>query len=187
MSSLVDYTVLGLLIEKPSYGYEVSERLERRFGDLVEGSSQSNIYAVLKRLEREAMIERTGIEVASGTEGRPRIYFRATGNGAGLFRGWLAERMRDDQGRSELLRRLVALGVRRVDAMLEVIDRYEQECMEAQRAVKPEQEGSSPTADRETELIKDLLAEERRRTLAAQVGWADYARSRVRAYGSDAG
>jgi DNA-binding PadR family transcriptional regulator len=182
MSSLVDYTVLGLLIEKPSYGYEIYDRYERRFEDLVGESSLSNIYAVLKRLQREAMIEQTAVEVATGSEGRPRIYYRVTGAGAGFFRGWLAERMRDDRGRSELLSRLAATGMRQVDAMLEVMDRYEEECMkEAQRATTPGHD-ESPSADQEVELIKDLMAEERRRSIAAQIDWIDYARSRVRAY-----
>lgn len=190
MSSLVDYTVLSLLIEKPSYGYEIRERFERRFGDLVGGSSQSNVYAVLKRLQREAMIEQTGVERAQGSEGRPRIYYRVTGTGAGMFRGWLAERLRDDRERSELLSRLAATGMRRVDAMLDVIDRYEQECVqEAQRAAQraAESEREAPAVDRATKLIEDLIAEERRRSIAAQVGWIDYARSRIRAYADGAG
>jgi DNA-binding PadR family transcriptional regulator len=182
---MLEYTVLGLVIEKPSYGYEIYERFERRFGHLVDGGSQSNIYAILKRLQSEAMIEQTDAAVASVSEGRPRIYYRATGSGASTFRGWLAERMRDDRERSELLSRLAATGMRRVDAMLEVIDRYEEECLqEARRTARPEREGSSVAPEWEAELMEDLLLEERRRSIAAQLSWIEYARDRVRAYAS---
>lgn len=185
MSSLLDHTVLALLIEKPSYGYEIYERFERRFEDLVGGSCQSNIYAVLRRLEREAKIEQIDVEVARGSVGRPRTYYRATGAGAELHRRWLAERIRDDKGHSELLSRLAATGMRGVDAMLDVINRYERECREEmQHAVRPQQ-ASSRAADRGTALIEDLIAEERRRSIAAQLGWIDYARSRIRAYADD--
>ena len=192
MSSLLDYTVLSLLIEKPSYGYEIRERFERRFGDLMGGTSQSNIYAVLKRLQREAMIEQIAVETAQGSEGRPRIYYRATGAGGGMFRGWLAKRLRDDQERSELLSRLAATGMRRVEAMLDVIDRYEQECVQeaqraAQRAAELERVGYSRAVDPGAELIEDLIAEERRRSVAARLDWIDYARSRIRAHADGAG
>jgi DNA-binding PadR family transcriptional regulator len=49
--SLIDHAVLALVIERPSYGYELYERFGRRFGEFLP-ASQGNVYDALKRLER---------------------------------------------------------------------------------------------------------------------------------------
>jgi DNA-binding PadR family transcriptional regulator len=56
MRSAVNWAVLGLVIERPSYGYELFQRLERRYGGVLDPPI-SQIYAALNALERASLIE----------------------------------------------------------------------------------------------------------------------------------
>lgn len=176
LASLIDYAVLSLVIERPSYGYRMREEFEQRFGGFL-SLSQSNLYDVLKRLEAEGYIEVSG---QGGSRGRPRINYRSTAAGAAAYRAWLAERLRDDPQRLELLSRLASTGVGRAEAMREVVDRYAQECLaEARELETPPARNETGAIDSFSELVEDLIAEERRLVVDARLGWIAYARGRI--------
>ena len=164
---LIDSVILSLVIEKPSYGYELHERLERRFGDVL-STCQTNVYDALGRLEASEYIEVAG---HSGARGRPRVNFKATTRGVEIHRAWLAERLREDPQRLELLGRLASTSLRQTDAMLSVIDRFMEECSLEARQI------AMPVCD--DDLLCELLTEQRRRVAAAQLEWGAYARSRI--------
>jgi DNA-binding PadR family transcriptional regulator len=176
VASLIDYAVLALVIERPSYGYELYERLGRRFGEFLP-ASQGNVYDALKRLEREGYVEFSGL---GGSRGRPRVNHRATEDGLTTYRLWLGEHLRDDPQRLELLSRLASTGLRDPEGMHEMLDRYEEEsAREARQIAIPNPDPAS--TDPMGELLWELLVEQRRRVAAAQLEWVAYARSRVRA------
>jgi DNA-binding PadR family transcriptional regulator len=156
VESLIDYAVLALLIERPSYGYELYARYERRFGELLP-TSKGNVYEVLKRLEREGYVEKAG---TSGSLGRPRVNRRVTEGGLAASRSWLGERLRDDPRRLELFGRLASVGL---------------------RDPNPDPASTEPLS----ELLWELLVEQQRRVAAAQLEWVTYARSRVCAWAAD--
>jgi DNA-binding PadR family transcriptional regulator len=184
-SSQLDHVVLGLVIDKPSYGYEIFERFDRRFGAFMPAST-SGIYKVLGRLEDEGLIERLEPKVPTRLEGRPRINYRATKPGASRYRAWLADRIRESPERAELLARLGSAVTRRPAAIVEVINAYERECLqEAMTAasLKPARSQSDPVSG----LMEDLIVEEQRRSIAAQIAWVAYARERIAVYAKDRG
>jgi DNA-binding PadR family transcriptional regulator len=167
LPSLIDSVILALVVEKPSYGYELHERFERRFGKFL-STSLANIYDALSRLEGDEYVEVAG---HSGARGRPRVNFQATAKGAEIHKAWLAERLREDPQRLELLSRLASTSLRRTDAMLSVIDHYMEECsLEARQIAMPACED---------DLLCELFVEQRRRVAAAQLEWGAYARSRI--------
>lgn len=167
LPSLIDSVILALVVEKPSYGYELHERFERRFGELL-STSLANVYDALSRLEGEEYVEVAG---QSGARGRPRVNFQATVKGIEIHRTWLAEHLREDPQRLELLSRLASTSLRRTDAMLSVIDSYIEDCsLEARQIAMPLCED---------DLLSELFAEQRRRVVAAQLEWGAYARSRI--------
>lgn len=167
MPSLIDSIILALVIEKPSYGYELHERFERRFGKFL-STSLANVYDALGRLEEDEYVEVAG---RSGAFGRPRVNFQATAKGVEIHLSWLAERLREDPRRLALLSRLASTSLRRTDAMLRVIDRFIEECsLEARQITMPACED---------DLLCELFAEQRRRVVAAQLEWGAYARSRI--------
>jgi len=167
MPSLIDSIVLALVVEKPSYGYELHERFERRFGKFL-STSQANVYDALGRLEEDEYVEVAG---HSGARGRPRVNFQATAKGVEIHLSWLAERLREDPQRLALLSRLASTSLRRPDAMLSVIDSFIEECsLEARQIAMPACED---------DLLCELFVEQRRRVVAAQLEWGAYARSKV--------
>jgi DNA-binding PadR family transcriptional regulator len=176
VASLIDYAVLALVIERPSYGYELYERFERRFGEFLP-TSQTNVYEALNRLEREGYVQIAGL---GGSRGRPRVNRSATDEGLTTYRLWLGEHLRDDPQRLELLSRLASAGLRDLEGMNEMLDRYEEESAREARQIaipKPDPALTDPMG----ELLWELLVEQRRRVAAAQLEWVAYARSRVRA------
>lgn len=178
MRSTVNWAVLGLVIEKPSYGYELSQRFERRFGELLRVGT-SHIYAALNSLEKEGLIEPLPSEHGMRRR-QPKIHYRATAAGARAYRGWLGERMRDDSQRVELLGRLLSTGVLDVAAMLALVERYERECLEeASRISIPRPDEPRCEGQAAHTLAERLIAEERRLALHGQLMWVEYARREI--------
>jgi DNA-binding PadR family transcriptional regulator len=179
--STVNWAVLGLVIEKPSYGYELSQRFERRFGEVLRVGT-SHIYAALNSLEKEGLIEPMPTEEASERRRQPKIHYRATAAGARAYGGWLGERMRDDSQRVALLGRLLSTGALDAHAMLALVERYERECLEeAGRIAIPPRGESDSVRDAAHALVERLVAEERRLALHGQLMWVEFARKELRA------
>jgi len=185
LRSPVNYAVLGLVIEKPSYGYELLQRLRARYGELLEVSSPSHVYVALDRLQREQLIVHHDPSVSEepaepGAPARqPKVTYRATAEGAVVYRQWLAERLRDDEERVELLGRLVSTGARNLDALGDLLDRYELECVAASQKM-PLTDRSDGATEHERDFVRRLVTEERRFVLEAQLRWIDYAREELR-------
>lgn len=163
----VGAAVLALVIEKPSYGYEVWQRFEERFGGLLDVGS-SRIYQVVNGLLEEGMIEEVPGE-AEGSRRQPRPRYRATELGARNHRAWLAQDLREDPTRDELHRRLLATGANDAPVLLEIVDRYERACLDEMAALGPVPAAETSARDR-------LLAEERRLVLEARLKWILFAR-----------
>ncbi len=75
LRSQVVCAVLGLVIEKPSHGYEIGQRFERRFGGFL-SVGRSSIYAALASLMEAALIEKMSGRSTTGVSrgarrGRP--------------------------------------------------------------------------------------------------------------------
>jgi len=83
------HVVLGLLVERPGYGYDLQQRIDARLGFL--GLSESAVYKILERLEADGWIEETGARRIGATRrGAPRVMYRATSLGRERFRAWIA-------------------------------------------------------------------------------------------------
>jgi hypothetical protein len=77
-----------------------------------------------------------------------------------------------------MLGRLTAAGVHSVEAALDSIVRYQEECVrEAQDLAGP---GASTDGESDlSSLLERLVIEERRRMIEAQLAWANYARAEL--------
>ncbi|HEX9776086.1 MAG TPA: PadR family transcriptional regulator [Actinomycetota bacterium] len=83
---MLELAVLGLLKEKPMYGYEVKKRLEERLGHAWK-FSYGSVYPTLGRLERDDAIE---VQADEGASRRKKIY-RITPAGESMFETLLEE------------------------------------------------------------------------------------------------
>ncbi|MGI9599248.1 MAG: PadR family transcriptional regulator [Acidimicrobiales bacterium] len=85
LKGVLDMCVLASIIEEPSYGYALVQKLNER-GLTV--PNEGSIYVVLKRLEQRGRIE--GELVASDT-GPARKVYRATESGRDVLAAWMAD------------------------------------------------------------------------------------------------
>jgi DNA-binding PadR family transcriptional regulator len=172
MQSSVNWALLGLVIERPSYAYELARRFERTYGAVLSLSSVSHIYTALAALKGRELIE----ELPGSREGRqPKPRYRATAKGVEDFRRWLVGHVDEDSRRHQLFVLQLSTLTRDPQAALEILDGYEQACLAESRdtPITPrdgaEREGAP-------ELAARLAGEERRLALGAKLAWVQYAR-----------
>jgi DNA-binding PadR family transcriptional regulator len=174
---------LALVIEKPSYGYEVWQRFEARFAGVIDVGA-SRIYQAFDSLLDEGLIEQLPGEEA-GNMRQPRPSYRVTAEGTRAHRAWLAEELRSDPARLELNRRLLAVGADDALTLLEVVDRYEQACLDEMAVLHTDARPTAGSAGGALAAMRDrLLAEERRLVLEARMKWILFARRQLEAVGA---
>jgi DNA-binding PadR family transcriptional regulator len=172
------YAVLGLLLEQPSYGYEVLVRFRRAFDVAQWGVSPQGLYASLDRLERDGLIEPVGVSDRDVRRRQPKTPYRVTRSGAEELRHFLATPMGADSSRAELLVRLQCVAARDMEALLHMLDDHEQACLEELGRI-----GAGTPRASENSLVERLALEERRLGIQARLMWIDYARHELRAAG----
>jgi DNA-binding PadR family transcriptional regulator len=177
MRSPVGWALLGLVIERPSYGYELMQRFERTYGDVLELSSPSQVYVALNTLGHNGLIEEQPAaegSVAAVHHGRqPKPHYRTTAAGLHEYQEWLIAQMRGERRRSRLFaRQLVALDP---GVALAAIARYEQACL--QEACQTQHDAGEEDASADgAGLAARLAGEEERLTVGARLAWVEYAR-----------
>lgn len=177
MQSAVHWALLGLVIERPSYGYELANRFENAYAGMLHLSGTSYVYTALDTLQRREMIEEIP-ETRTGRQPRPR--YQATAEGVDSYKARLIEQIREDFRRSRLFARQLAVFAHEPDLALEIIERYGQACLEEAG------EASVPSAaelslDRTSGLASRLVCEEGRLAMEAKLPWVEYARREFRA------
>ena len=168
MTSPVNWALLGLLLARPGYGYQLMKRFEEAYGDVLALGSESHVYTALNELSRRGLIEEVTDATATpmGTHRQPKVRYRATAAGADAYRERMFERAGADRRQSQLFVRQLAAMEHEPDVALQVLERYEQACLiEARR--KPA--GSERLIDR-------LLAAESRLAMESRLPWVEYAR-----------
>ncbi len=182
LRSQVVCAVLGLVIEKPSHGYEIGQRFEHRFGEFL-SVGRSSIYAALGSLMDAELVEKLSPRSNTGVPrgAKAGASYGATARGACAYRRWLADRVRNDPQRVAMLGRMALVCVHSVEAAMDFIARYERECVrEAHELARPSASARSGE-DGLSALLERLLVEERRRMIDAQLAWITYARAELRA------
>jgi DNA-binding PadR family transcriptional regulator len=146
--------VLGLLVERRGYGYDLARRFQERVGtgwQLSEGA----VYVALDNLQREGFVKNVPDDAPSGGRrrthrGAPRVMYEATDTGSGEFEAWMVASSLRAPVREELhlklalsrvdhLPRLVEITVEQEEACLERLESYSgaQRFEELVRAVEP--------------------------------------------------
>jgi DNA-binding PadR family transcriptional regulator len=168
MTSPINWAMLGLVIERPSYGYELMQRFERDYGEVLPLSNGSYAYAVLDVLEGRGLIEEaTSAPVArSGTNRQPKVPYRATAEGRRSYRERMFAQADEDRRQSQLFVRQLAALQREPDVANEILDRFEKACL---------REARKPGA--EAGFADQLLSEESRLAMEGKLLWVEYARS----------
>jgi DNA-binding PadR family transcriptional regulator len=183
MRSPLAWTLLGLVIERPSYGYELAQRFQCIYGDTLVLSNRLHIYRLLESLRDRALIE----EVAPGAQksaasGQANPHYCATAQGISAYKEWLVTQFVEERHRSWLFAR--QLGMLEPEAALVVIERHEAEVLrEAEQATGKEEgeEEQQAGAQGASGVAKRLQAEDERITLGVRLSWIEYARRELKA------
>lgn len=175
MRSPINWSLLGLVIQRQSYGYELVQRFERAYEGSLELSSPSQIYAALDVLERRGLVELLPAPDAPELSRQPKPHYRVTPVGRTAYADWLVSHVQNEQRRSQLFVHQIA--VLPAGDALEVVERCERECLRAATAsdaVKTDRGAGSQ------QLAMRLVDEERRLVIDARLAWIEYARRHLR-------
>lgn len=166
--------LLGLVIEQPSYGYELLQRFRRVHGDTLALSNPKYIYKLIDTLHAHELIE----EIAPGPDEKParnrlpKPHYRATEQGVRVYEQWLLMALEEQRQRQRLFARQLAM--LEPAAALEVIDRYEEECL-------AEADEASPAQSERERVAERLAGEDEQLSLEARLSWISFARRELEA------
>jgi DNA-binding PadR family transcriptional regulator len=179
MHSSVNWALLGLIIERPSYAYELARRFERTYDGAIALSSVSHVYTALANLRERGLVEE---DPSRGPEPRSKRRYRASELGEQEHARWLVGQVADERRRQRVLS--VQLGALAGDPAraIAVLEDYERACL-AEIAAAPAggQEEQGPGV---TRLVARLAGEQTRLGVAAKLKWAQYARAQLAALGA---
>lgn len=176
--SQVQWGLLALVIERPSYGYELATRFERAYGGALRLSSTSYAYTALQALEEHGLVE----EIAGTGGGRqPKPIYRATDAGVAALKEQLVCEVSDDRRRSRVSARKLAAFAHEPEAALALIAGIRDACL--LEAVQSLNAQSTTSADLEPagHLAARLAAEEGRLAVDAKLRWLDFAAREIQA------
>jgi DNA-binding PadR family transcriptional regulator len=195
LRSPVSWALLGLVIQRPSYGYELVQRFERTFSDALDLSSLSQIYTALDTLRRRGLTEEFAAEEdddAHAIVRQPKPHYRATAEGVRHYEQWLVSQIHEERRRSRLFAR--QLSVLPPRTALQIVERCEQACLEEAKSTRPsggarrglaatgtgtktgETKATAEDAGGGPALAERLLCEEGRLAVEARLAWLEYAR-----------
>jgi DNA-binding PadR family transcriptional regulator len=129
------HAVLGLVIERPGYGYQLAQRLEERFGS--SGFAPSGVYSALDQLSRDEFVRSAG-EMGAGPARRaaPRMIYEATEQGVEHFEAWMLGSSPAPPLRDELHMKIALCRPRNLSRLIDMVYGQELACMAQLRDLK---------------------------------------------------
>ena len=168
------WALLGVVIESPGHGYELAHRFRRVYGDTLALSYHKNVYRLLETLHVHELIEETepGPDEKPARNRQPKPHYRATAHGRRAYEEWLLSQIEEERQRQRIFTRQLAM--LEPQAALEVIERYEEECLA---------EANDPAvAESERDSVAFRLADQDEQlALEARLSWIRYARRELNA------
>jgi DNA-binding PadR family transcriptional regulator len=172
------HAVLGLLLDKPAYPYELGNQLQHRLGPKW-AVNTGQLSQIIKRLEKEGLIERVA-GVAGAREDRQ--IFAITESGIMEYERWFSTSEPNGAGlaRRPLLVKISLAGPERLAEALKQIDRYRDECAAGVEELTRQRNKikHGPVVRADDEFLRLALSEiviEKE----GQLAWAKLARERV--------
>jgi DNA-binding PadR family transcriptional regulator len=121
----VKHAVLGLLVERRGYAYEVSQRLDERLGPHL-AVTEGTVHSAMKTLRNAGHIE----EVRRSWRGaQAAVWHAATDAGAAHYDEWMNETVAREPVRGELYLKFAMIDTRRLPRLREQFERLERECV----------------------------------------------------------
>ncbi|HEY2631342.1 MAG TPA: helix-turn-helix transcriptional regulator [Solirubrobacteraceae bacterium] len=168
--------VLGLVIERPGYGYDLARRLQERFGS--SGFAPTGVYSALDQLSAEALVRSAGNKPGAGNgRGAPRTIYEATPEGVERFERWMLDSSSLAPVRDELYMKLALSKPHNLPRLIELAQTQEEDCLARLQELRgpASRPRSTPTgwSDVAVLLVRDAEVKQ----LQGRVEWLQKARS----------
>ena len=173
MSSVINWALLGLVIERPSYIYELAMRFERIYDSALTLASVSHAYTALATLHGHGLVE----EIPGPRSGRqPKPHYRVTALGRTEHARWvLSQVVRERHSQRVLLQQFAVLALipERAGIVLDAYERVHRDELAATSHIVGEgRPGASGLRER-------LIIQETRLVIPGKLEWANYAREQL--------
>ena len=170
------HAVLGLVIERPGYGYQLAQRLEERFG--ASGFAPSGVYSALDQLARDELVRSAG-EMGAGPSRRaaPRTIYEATPDGVDHFESWMLASSPTPPLRDDLHMKISLCRPRNVPRLIDMVYGQELACLGRLRDLNRLAEEDRACGSREwSGLMRVLAADAEVAFWNARIEWLQSAR-----------
>lgn len=130
----VKYAVLGLLVQRRGYGYDLVQRFEEQVGPAWQLNAGA-IYVALDKLEQEGLVRPVPSEDGAPltrrrtVRGAPRVIYEPTPKGVERFEEWMAARSSMAPLREELHLKLALSRPGNLTRLIELTVEQEQTCL----------------------------------------------------------
>jgi DNA-binding PadR family transcriptional regulator len=167
--------VLGLVIERPGYGYDLARRLQERFGS--SGFAPTGVYSALDQLGAEALVRSAGSRADSANErAAPRTVYEATSKGIDHFERWMLGGSSLSPVRDELYMKIALSKPHNLSRLSELAHAQERDCLARLEELR-RPAGRSRSAPRAWPEVAVLLVRDAEiKQLQARVEWLQKAR-----------
>jgi DNA-binding PadR family transcriptional regulator len=169
------HAVLGLVIERPGYGYQLAQRLDERFGS--SGFALSGVYSALDQLARDEFVRSSGeMSAVPGSRAAPRTVYEATEEGVEHFEDWMLDASSTPPLRDELHMKIALCRPHNVPRLIDMVSGQELACLGRLADLKRltgQHAGSSRDWSR---LMRMLAAEAEVAFWNARIEWLQNAR-----------
>lgn len=168
--------VLGLVIERPGYGYDLARRLQERFGS--SGFAPTGVYSALDQLSSEALVRSVGCK--TGTDkgrGAPRTIYEATAEGIERFEEWMLDSSSLAPVRDELYMKLALSKPHNLSRLIELAQTQEEDCLARLQALRRPAARAMAAPAGWSDVAVLLVRDAEIKQLQARVEWLQKARS----------
>jgi DNA-binding PadR family transcriptional regulator len=167
--------VLGLVIERPGYGYDLARRLEERFGS--SGFAPTGVYSALDQLSSEALVRSAGPRAdAINERAAPRTIYEATPKGIDHFEEWMLGCSSLAPVRDELYMKIALSKPHNLARLIELARTQEQDCLARLENLKRLYSRSRGGPRMWSEVAVLLVRDAEIKQLQARVEWLQKAR-----------
>lgn len=140
------YAILGLVIERPGYGYQLAQRLEERFGS--SAFAPSGVYSALDQLSRDEFVRAAGgMGLGAARRAAPRMIYEATDQGVDHFEEWILGSSPAPPLRDELHMKIALCRPSNLPRLIDLVYGQELACLGRLRDLKG---GAASTANDES-------------------------------------
>jgi DNA-binding PadR family transcriptional regulator len=170
------HAILGLVIERPGYGYQLAQRLEERFGS--SAFAPSGVYSALDQLTRDELVRAAGeMRGDRASRAAPRTIYEATEEGVEHFEAWILGSSPTPPLRDELHMKIALCRPSNLPRLIELVYGQELACMGRLQDLKLTSEAESRGDIQEWSRLMRILSRDAEIALwKARIEWLQSAR-----------